>query len=267
MILRDIIERYRREVLPTFAARTQRDCHRMLDFLNRELGDKDADAVQPRDIGRLLDVPTGKIQRNRIVSVLSAIYSKAVGRWFVADRNPCSKVERNPSKPRTRYVTDAEFMLVYERAPERMQIAMLLAYLTSQRQGDIVSMKWSQITEHGIEIQQGKTGKRFRIAVSRDLLNILRRAQRLQPYGEHVISTSFGKGYTPEGFRALWQRVITGCMKDRLLVENFHFHDLRAKSVSDNKDLKAASELAGHQNMAITRGVYDRGVRTVQPLQ
>ena len=267
MLLRDIIERYRRDVLPTFAERTQKDYHRHLDFLIAKLGDRDADDVKPRDIGALLDVPTGKIQRNRQVSVLSAIYSKAVGRWFVAEKNPCLRVERNPSKPRDRYINHDEYRTIYRRAPEPVQIAMDLALLTGQRQGDIVGMKWSQVTPEGITIRQSKTGKRMRITMSLSLMYVLRRAKRRAGSCEYVIPTSFGKRYTPEGFRALWQRVMRQVRSDKALVAPATFHDIRAKCVSDSASLEDAMKRAGHTSMAMTRGTYDRGIRDVRPLQ
>jgi hypothetical protein len=51
------------------------------------------------------------------------------------------------------------------------------------------------------------------------------------------------------------------------LPERYTFHDLRAKSVSDSATLDEAFERAGHTSMAMTRGVYDRGVRKVKPLR
>lgn len=42
---------------------------------------------------------------------------------------------------------------------------------------------------------------------------------------------------------------------------------VRAKCVSDNKSIEAAMQLAGHTNMSMTRRVYDRGVREVDPLE
>ena len=69
------------------------------------------------------------------------------------------------------------------------------------------------------------------------------------------------------GFKALWQRWMGRALKRGVLKQRFTFHDLRAKCVSDNKSIEAAMQLAGHTNMAMTRRVYDRGVREVDPLE
>lgn len=277
--LRACLDRYEREVVPGLAERTQADYRRHLNILRAEFGDMHPDELQPRDVGRFLDVPKGKIQRNRVVSVLSAVYSKMVGRWYVAERNPCLKVERNESHKRTRYVSDAEFLAVRALMPTRVQIAMDLAVITAQRQGDLLGLKWEQVHEKGIDFKQGKTGKKLTIPFaeagqSDALRDVLERAKALLPMVPrvYVIRTAprkamtdghprGGQRYTSTGFRALWQRGMLRAVRTGAIVERFTFHDLRAKSVSDSASLEDAMKRAGHQSMTMTRSVYDRGTR------
>src|SRR5579862_8469705 len=77
-LLRDHFERYKREVVPTLAPRTQKDYARHIAILTKVFGHMHPDELQPRDIGAFLDQPKGKIQANRKVAVLSAIYAKMV---------------------------------------------------------------------------------------------------------------------------------------------------------------------------------------------
>ena len=268
--LREFFERYKREVLPSKAPRTQKDYSRHLVILDRAFGHMRPDDVRPRDIGQFLDRPKGKIQANRQVAVLSAVYAKMVGRWYVAERNPCQKVERNPSEQRTRYVTDQEFEAMYSMCSPRLQLAMDLALLTGQRQGDLLSLPWKNVTEEGILFRQGKTGKRLLVGLSPALSAVLERARKMVPVleiGGHVLRTRKGTPYTSEGFRAMWQRTMRRAVRLGRLTERFTFHDLRAKSVSDTTDIQKAFERAGHTSMAMTRGVYDRGIRKVTPLK
>jgi integrase len=269
MIVQELLDRYRREVVPTMRERTQRDYARHLDKLGEVFGKLEANEVKPKDIGKFLDVAKGKIHRNRQVAVLSAVFSKAVGRWYLVDRNPCRDVERNPSRKRDRYVSDDEYRIVYNAMPVRVQVAMDLAILTGQRQGDLLGLKWDQITPQGIRFQQGKTGKKLLVGLSPALSAVLERAKRLLPDlpREYVIRTEDGQQYTPEGFRAGWQRRMRELHKSGKLPERFSFHDLRAKCVSDTENIQDAFERAGHTSMALTRGVYDRGVRKVTPLR
>lgn len=263
----DLFDRYEREVIPTLEPRTQKDYRRHLLKLREIFGHMPPNDVLPRHVGRFLDVDKGKIQRNRQVAVLSAVFSKAVGRWYEADRNPCQHVERNPSKARDRNVTDAEYAAVYALHKPRMQIAMDLALLTGQRQGDLLKLTWKQVTPEGITFRQSKTGKRLMVGMSPALEAVLLRARALLPNlpREYVLRRRNGAPYTENGFRAIWQRVMRKYAKTG--AERFTFHDLRAKSATDSVSIEAAYERLGHTSMAMTRKVYDRGVRKVTPLK
>jgi integrase len=268
--LRSFFDRYKREVIPTLAPRTQKDYARHMIVLERTFGHMRPDEVRPKDVGQFLDRPKGKIQANRQVAVLSAIYAKMVGRWYVAERNPCIGVERNASKKRTRYVSDEEFSKVRAICSPRLRLAMDLALLTGQRQGDLLSLPWKNVTDEGILFRQGKTGKRLLVSLSPSLQAVLEAARQMIPkmdIGGYVLRTRQGRPYTSEGFRAMWQRTMVRAQKRGLIAERFTFHDLRAKSVSDTTDIQKAFERAGHTSMAMTRGVYDRGIRKVTPLK
>lgn len=279
----DVFDRYDREVVPTLAPRTQKDYRRHLQKLRQVFGQMRPQDVKPKDVGALIIFGPGGAQSRKLVGVLSAVFGKAVGRWYVCDINPCQNVERPPAGKRTRYVTDAEYKAFYDICPVRMQIAMDLALLTGQRQGDIISLTWEQVDtigkprdEWAIRFKQGKTGKRIRVMIDPDLEAVLVRARKLLPHlpRKYVIRTGprtwvndpGGKRYTSDGFRAVWQRHMRYAIQRGVLKERFTFHDLRAKNISDTENLEDAMKRAGHMSMAMTRGVYDRGEREVQPL-
>lgn len=265
----DLLDRYQREIVPTLAPRTQKDYARHLDLLRRTFGHMRPEEIKPRDVGAFLERPKGKIQANRQVAVLSAVFSKAVGRWYMTDKNPCRDVERNPSKRRTRYVTDAEYAALYAIMPPRMQIAMDLALITGQRQGDLLSLRWEKIEDGFVQFKQSKTGKKLAMRISAAFEAVLRRARMLVPQlpREYVLRTRKGKPYTGEGFRAIWQRGMRKALRLGIVKERFTFHDLRAKNISDTSNIQEAFERAGHTSMAMTRGTYDRGTRKVEPLK
>jgi|SRR6185312_986695 len=269
-VLREHFERYKREVLPTLMPRTQKDYSRHIAILEQKFGHMKPDELTSRHVGQFLDRQKGKIQANRQVAVLSAVYAKMVGRWYVAERNPCMGVERNASKRRSRYVTDQEYVAVYTIAKPRVRLAMDLALITGQRQGDLLTLPWKNVTEEGILFTQGKTGKRLLVSLSDVLRHVLARCKALTPVvdiGGYVLRTRTGKPYTSEGFRACWQRTMKKAIKAGVIKERFTFHDLRAKSVSDTANIQDAFERSGHTSMAMTRGVYDRGIRKVTPLK
>lgn len=281
MSMNDLFDRYVAECIPELQLRTQRDYLGIIVKLRAEFGHMDPKEIKPRHIVAFLDVKKGRIHRNRMVTILSTVYHKAMGKWCIDDdlQNPCTPVERWPTRPRTRYVTDEEFHAFRATCPAQVQIAMDLALLTGQRQGDIIGLKWSQVRAIGLpreawhlEIDQGKTGKKLAIMISPALETVLKRAKMALPNWprEHVIrinprSGKKGLRYSEDGFRAMWQRSMRAWMDAGH--ENFHFHDLRAKCISDNANLDAAYLLAGHIDIKMTRRVYDRARRVVQPLK
>ena len=269
--MNDVFERYDRECVPELTPRTRRDYRRHLKVLREHFGHMVPGSIRPKDVGRFLDVQKGKQHRNKQVAVLSAVMSKAVGKWYVegCDSNPCSNVERHPSKPRTRYVTDQEFSAVRAIAPPAVQIAMDLALLLGQRQGDLLDMAWIDVQDTHIELTQSKTGKKLGIRLTPSVEEVLLRARRKPPMMPrwYVIRTRTGEPYTHEGFRALWQRVQAKALALGAIKQRFTFHDLRAKCASDKANLHDASALLGHSDLSITRRVYDRNIRMVDPLK
>lgn len=270
----EIIDRYEAECLQDLGVRTRRDYQRHLNHLRREFGHRIASELVPKDFSDFMHVKKGKIQRNRQLAVLSACFSKAVRRWFWLDRNCLVDVERNPARPRDRYVSDAEYEGCKASAPLRVQLMMELALLTGQRQGDLISLQWGQITEMPdgstvILFEQAKTRKRLAIKVTPVLEAVLDRCWNLpnggKDGGPYVITRRMGGTYTSEGFRALWQRTINAWVK--LGNKRFTFHDLRAKSASDSVSVDAAFQRLGHTSIAMTKRVYDRGIRVVTPLK
>ena len=264
--LGDCFDRYTREELPKKSEATQKNYSLCLMRLRRAFGDMRPDDVRPRDIGQYLSKGRG-VMRNKEISVLSAVYTKCVSRWYVAESNPCRNVERNETAPRDRYITDEEFAAFRATVPERVQIAMDLALLTGQRQGDLLKLEWAAVTEDGIAFRQGKTGKRLLVAISPALEATLKAAKGLKPElpRTHVLRQRNGRAYRSDGFRAIWQRYMRKWVKAG--GGRFTFPDIRGKTVSDSKDIQQAYERAGHTSMATTRGVYERGVRKVTPLR
>lgn len=269
----DLFDRYERECIPKLSPRTQKDYKRILFRLRMEFGHRNPLDIKPRDVGLFLDQTKAKVSANRHISVLSAVFSKAVGRWYVHDdlRNPCVGVERNETKPRSRYVTTAELEAFKAIVSNSVKIAIELAVMLGQRQGDLLKASWRQIDTNKrlIYFTQGKTGKKLAIRITPKLEELLVRARRLPPDIPrlYLIRRRDGHPYTSEGFKALWQRWMGRALKRGVIKERFTFHDLRAKCVSDNKSIEAAMQLAGHTNMSMTRRVYDRGIREVDPLE
>src|SRR2546430_14227492 len=142
-----ILDRFVTDSLPSRGFRTQRDYLRHIRVLRRVFGERIADELRPRDFAEFLNVKKGPIQRVRQLAVLSAAFTDAVSRWFVLERNVLRDVKRPKSRPRDRLILDAEFAGFKALAPKRVQLAMKLALLTGQRQGDIIRFRWAHLRD------------------------------------------------------------------------------------------------------------------------
>lgn len=235
--LAQVMDRYEREVLPGKAVKTQRDQSKQLDVLRRVFGSGKPSDVRPTHVAAFLDTYPAKTQADRIIALLSHVYKQAI-RWGHCDTNPCSGVERNNAGKRDVYVTHEQFWSAWRDAGEMMQLAMELAYVTGQRQGDILGLKWSDCRDDGVYFTQGKTGRRLRVEWSEWLRDVLARCKATQSdaLGFYVLADRRGQRITSSGFQTAWQRF----MHDR--PDRFQFKDIRKKSAND----AASGEHLGH---------------------
>jgi integrase len=264
-LVSEILDRFQAEYVPNLATRTQRDYARHITKLRQEFGHRIANELKARDFRDFMNVTKGKIHRNRLMAVLSCAFSESVGRWYWMDQNPCRDVKRHPSRPRDREVIQAEYDAFKARVPLRMQLAMELSVLTGQRQGDILALRWTQVDRSlgKIRFKQAKTGKRLAVKITDAVNAVLEKCHGLCPTAEYVITRRDGNRYSSDGFRAIWQRHQRKWKRDGF--ERFTYHDLRAKAAGDCKTIEEAMLLLGHQNISMTRRVYDRIEREVSP--
>ena len=100
-----------------------------------------------------------------------------------------------------------------------------------------------------------------------DLQTLLSRIRRLRRrVGTlSLFATRHGQPYTDSGFDSIWRRLVK-----RSGVKDVHFHDIRAKSITDAKRLGGldyAQALAGHESRDTTEGyVKSKETERIQPL-
>lgn len=260
----DLLDKYLKDILPTKAPRTRKEQERQLSKLVEVFGDVHITALSAPHIARYLDDSEAKISANREIALLSHAYTKAM-RWGMVTINPCRGVERNKENPRDRYIDHAEFIVVLESAPASVAAMMGLAYLTGQREGDLLRLRRSAISADGLSIQQGKTGKRLLIHWTPALRYAVEQCGRLPDEGIislWIVAQRDGTPYSESGFQTAWQRHIRDCLKKGRIAERFTFHDIRAKAGSDAKD----GRLLGHMDPKTLRRIYLRKPEAVGPV-
>jgi integrase len=156
-------------------------------------------------------------------TVLARLLSFAKDRGMIS-LNPCERGGRLYSGSRRDKIWSedniASFLSI---APKEIQLALMLAIWTGQRQGDLLRLPWSAYDGTHIRLQQSKTGRRIVMPAGAPLRALLDTTERRGPV---IITNSFGRPWTADGFRSSW-----GKLSDRAGIGDLTFHDLRGTAV------------------------------------
>lgn len=289
----ELIERYEREIIPAAPegerAEHERHCRNLkARFGDRRYARSEVEAsmgtfLRSADVTRDLDKQAKlarPVQGNREIQKLSRIFRLAKTRWGYTEYNPCLQVEFNPEPPRSVYRTDDDFMRVYNKAGLMLQCMMDLAQMHGARRGMLIKATLACLTDDGVLLPLNKKKRtdpqRYQlIKWSDDLRAVVNRwlEQRAKLRGGQKNVTDAdtaplflnrkGKALTKTGFNSLWYRARSAAGFGK---HEFHFHDIKAKSVSDSPNIIDAMERGGHTDIRTTRGVYRRKPTEVIPL-
>lgn len=272
----DMLRRYDRDVIPGKGIKTQKDNRKCLVHLIRAFDSAPMMAITPQIIAQYRDARTAPVRANREISLLSHAFNMAREWGIYKLDNPTRGVRRNKEEPRDVYVTDEVWMAVYQEAPADLRLAMDLAYLTGQRPADVRKMRWSEVDDDYLMVAQGKTSLKLRIrlhqaGVPTGLGTLISMLDRSRP---HLITTAEGKQLTEPMLRQRFEparkraaSTATG-NGDKDLAEaimQFQFRDIRPKAASEIVSLEDASDLLGHTTQGMTKRVYRRVGKVVNP--
>lgn len=193
-----------------------------------------------------------RVYANGVIALLAA----ACRHGQEQDLSQIITVRKWKEEVRDRDLLPAEFLTIRERAPEWLQVAMDLCYLTSARRSDILGLKWSQVSDEGIRWRLQKTDKRQFVRMSADLSSVLQKARQRPILGLYVIANERGRQIRRDMLHRAWTKAATG-------IEDAQFRDIRAMAA------KAAKEggqdyqaLLGHADRAMSER-YIKGRETV----
>lgn len=264
---KDVADRYTRDVIPTKAARTQKDNIKELAWILKFFNNPPAplSAIKPINVRQYLDWrgKDAKTRANREKALFSHIWNKA-REWGVTDLpNPCSGVKGFSEAGRDIYIENDVFSAVWEAADIPLREALDLAYLTGQRPADVLAMTMTDIRDGLLLVDQGKTGQKLRIQVRGELAALLERIQeRKKTFKVHslaLICNESGKKLGREALRSRFEkaRAKAALQNEKLCdeIKAFQFRDLRAKSgtdKADDGDMRDAQKLLGHASIKMT---------------
>ncbi|MEG3685618.1 tyrosine-type recombinase/integrase [Escherichia fergusonii] len=147
--------------------------------IRRKLPDKPLADISTKEVAAMLNtyVAEGKAASAKLIrSTLVDVFREAIAEGHVAT-NPVTATRTAKSEVRRSRLTANEYVAIYHAAeplPIWLRLAMDLAVVTGQRVGDLCRMKWSDINENHLHIEQSKTGAKLAIPLTLtiDALNI-----------------------------------------------------------------------------------------------
>jgi integrase len=203
----------------------------------------------------------GPYAANRVLALVSAIFSKAIAHDHFGGANPAHGVEAFPEQSRDRRLTAAEvprlLAAITEEPNETLRDFILMLLFTGARRSNVLAMRWDEIDFDAAtwRIPLTKSGRPQFVPLENAELSILRRRKangspwvfpgRSDNTTGHLTRPEHG-----------WERIL-----NRAEIENLRLHDLRRTLGSWMVDTGASLPVIGqalhHQSQATT-AIYAR---------
>ena len=212
---KELASRY--QLSPKYLGRAQGTQRTYLPYIVRMIdmfGDWPAGDIDRADIRALLEGLATGAQKMQL-SVAATIFS--FGRFNdLISNDPTKDIgiehDKNPHEAWPEAVVESALV-----GPVRLPVALL--YFTGQRIGDVCKMRWTDIEDGAITVEQQKTGKVLNIEIHSRLAAILAETPRSLTT---IVCKPNGKPYTPTALRKAIQKV----------VGNYVPHGLRKNAVN-----------------------------------
>ena len=212
------------------APRTQKDYIRQIKIIERKFADFPLAAMSDRRTRGIFKAWRDELalrsrrQADYAWQVLARTLSWAHERGLVSD-NPCARggrLYRGNRADKVWSIDDEHTFMA--NAPDRLQLAFMLALWTGQRQGDLLRLTWAAYDGKSIRLRQSKTGARVIVPVGTPLKAMLDNQKRRSPV---ILLNSEGQPWTADGFRTSWRKACRAAG-----IEGVTFNDLRGTAVT-----------------------------------
>lgn len=212
---------------------------------------------------------------NKEIALLSAVleFGRRQGQL---EENPCRGITYNKTRPRQKYVEQADVDMMMEEARKRggsyliMALCVQVAYLTVSRPDEMRALRRQAIKESGVEVAVGKRKKGMAqkhklIEWSTSLKSAVDEALSLQRTASvYVFGNTDGQVYTRSGWNTILGRLMGYCEKraaeEGKTFTRFTLADMRPTAVTDRMeegDVKII-DATGHSDGRMVAKVYDR---------
>lgn len=210
--------------------------------------DKRLDTLHPRNPNKTLSASTVKLE----MMMLSHLFSVASMEWGIDIDNPVIKVRKpRPAPGRSRRLSHREATLLLRAAHSHqnkdLYPIIVIALETAMRQGEILSLKWENISwkKRVAHLPYTKNGTTRDVPLS---------SAAMQIFKHSLIPKSDGRvfEYTQSGIKSTWRGLVKS-----LMIEDLHFHDLRHEAISrlfeKGLDMLEVSTISGHKSLSMLK--------------
>lgn len=271
-----VIERYKMDVLPRKAERTQKDNLVEMGWLLRFFGDPPAplDEIRPIHVRQYLDWrKSAPVRAKREKALLSHIWNYARDKGFTDLPNPCRGITGQKEKGRRDiYLDDDVYDALLAQAGDWLADAIMLGYLTGQRPSDVRMMEPGDVSNDRLIVRQGKTDAVVRLLLNGDdgkpneLGKLVARLIKDNPTtlihnqdGEPITQSAMIQAFAKCRARAadLAEKMAAKAPNNDLAerIRRVQFRDLRAKAGTDKaaaSGILAARIQLGHTSVKMT---------------
>ena len=226
--LEQLFERYI-EQAKTHKKSWQGDCN-LYNYYLSEWKYKRISAISREDIIRkhtVISKDHGKYAANRMLSLIRAMYNRAINDLGWDNRNPAIGIKKNPEKTRDRFLHGDELQRFFQTLNEELNQIFkdyfLICLLTGARKTNVLAMRWSDINfERKVwKIEETKNGEAHTIPLSERAIEILK--QRLEDKVDNWVFHSYlSKSGHLEEPKSAWTRILK-----QAEINDLRIHDLR----------------------------------------
>ena len=238
--LAEMIDRYRKNVLPNKRQSTRDSQEQQLHWWKAQLGHWLLADITPALIAEYRDKlasHTAQSRSNatvvRYLAVLSHAFTIAVKEWQWCDDNPVRRVSK-PKEPRgrVRFLSDAErqhLLAACKVSRNRLLYpVVVLALSTGARRGELLSLHWGDVDlkRAMLTFRETKNGETRSVPLTGYALEVLSQHAKVRRLDTTLVFPN-DTGTQPASLREAWEYAV-----QRAGIPNFRFHDLRHSAAS-----------------------------------
>jgi len=204
---------------------------------------------------------------NREISCLHHLFAKG-SEWELLEQNPFSKGKSLLTKEnnkRLRFLDHEELQKLLAVSPDHLKEIIICAVNTGMRRGELLSLKWEQIRNGFIYLQNTKTDEPRQIPINDTLLELFKKIKKQNPCSPYVFTYRTSKkdkaiknlkvivfNNTPmQNIKHAFQTAVK-----KAGIEHCRMHDMRHTFAShllmNGASLKDVQELLGHKTFEMT---------------